>query len=167
MMREVELPPLGPPRDYHLDTAEAEALVKQQEGDYRALAALMAGSGIEVSVALALKVRDVRPGVREVRARGKKTRTHDRVVRVADWAWPYFFEAVAGKGPDEKVFAGIPDRWKARRAHADACAALVARDLTRYEGYTMRDHQHTYAVRAISAGVPIPVVEDQLGHANG
>jgi hypothetical protein len=56
-VREMKLPKLGPPRDYHLSTAEAELLVKQQDGPYRALAALMAGSGTEISVALSLVVK--------------------------------------------------------------------------------------------------------------
>lgn len=166
-MREVELPELGPPRDHHLDTAEAEALVKQLIGAHRALGALMAGSGIETSVALALKARDVRPAVREIRARGTKTHNRDRVVRVADWAWPYFAVALKGKKPDDRVFSSIEDRWKARRVHAEACRQLVNRSLTVYDGYTLRDHRHTYAVRAISAGTPIPVVAKQLGHRDG
>lgn len=166
-MREIDLPPLGPSRDYHLETEEAEALVKEQDGDYRALAALMAGSGIEISVALSLTARDVYAGIREVRARGTKTHSRDRIIRVADWAWPYFYEAVSGKDPDEKIFKSIPNRWNARNVHAEACDALVGRGLTRYNGYTMRDHRHTYAVRAIKAGTPVPVVASQLGHSNG
>ena len=31
----------------------------------------------------------------------------------------------------------------------------------------MRDHRHTYAVRAVKAGTPIGVVARQLGHVNG
>lgn len=54
-----------------------------------------------------------------------------------------------------------------RNIHAEACDALVGRGLARYKGYTMRDHRHTYAVRAIKAGTPVPVVASQLGHANG
>jgi integrase len=166
-MRGVELPALGPPRDHHLDTAEAEVLVKHLTGAHRALGALMAGSGIETSVALALTARDVRPAVREIRARGTKTHNRDRVVRVADWAWPYFAKVLEGKKPDEDVFSAIEDRWKARRVHAEACKKLVDRGLTIYDGYTLRDHRHTYAVRAISAGTPIPVVAKQLGHRDG
>ena len=166
-VRELKLPRLGKPRDYHLETHEAERVVKKQHGDYRALAALMAGSGIEVSVALNLVVRDVHTEVKEVRARGTKNDKRDRIVRVADWAWDYFYEAVEGKEPDEKVFASIPNRWAARDSHADACAALVEEGHHRYEGYTMRDHRHTYAVRAIQAGTPVTVVAAQLGHVNG
>lgn len=166
-IRDVELPPLGGPRDVWLSTEDAERLVLQQEGDYRALSALMAGSGIEVSVALSLRARDVLAKVREVRARGTKTHARDRVIRVADWAWPYFMEAVEGKEKEDLIFGGIPDRWYARDAHSNAVADLVEKGYPQYAGYTMRDHRHTYAVRAIQAGTPVQVISKQLGHSNG
>jgi integrase len=33
--------------------------------------------------------------------------------------------------------------------------------------YTLRDHRHTWAVRAVRSGGPIGAVAEQLGHSDG
>ncbi len=166
-MRDVELPPAGDPRVLFLDTPDAQRLADAQPGQYRIYSALLAGSGIEVSVALKLRKRDVDEKKREIRAAGTKTHARDRVVRVADWAWPYVQELLKGRHPDARLFDEIPDRWKAQEAHNDAVDALLEKKHEIYRGYTMRDHRHTWAVRAVRSGWPIEAVSRQLGHANG
>jgi integrase len=166
-MRDVKLPAAGDPRVLFLDTPDAQRLADAQPGQYRNYAALLAGTGIEVSVALQLRRRDVDEKHKEIRAAGTKTYTRDRVVRVAEWAWPYVQELVKGKHPDAKLFDAIPDRWKAQDAHKDAVAALVEKGHKVYRGYTMRDHRHTWAVRAVRSGWPIEAVARQLGHVDG
>lgn len=166
-MRDVELPAAGKPRDAWLETADAIRLADAQHGQYRNFAALLAGSGIEVSVALALTPRDVDRTRREVRAAGTKTHARDRVVRVADWAWLYLEELLHDKHPDARIFDEIPDRWYAADVHREAAAALVKKGFKIFAGYTMRDHRHTWAVRAVKSGMPIELVARQLGHANG
>lgn len=164
-MRAVVLPKAPPPRTMFLETADAIRLADQQPSPYREFSAFMAGSGVEVSIALALTVRDVDIKHREVRAKGTKTHARDRVVRVADWAWPYLQRAMKGKKADDRLFAGIVDRWTARDVHSAAAKELAAKSPV-FDGYTMRDHRHTYAVRAIRAGTPADLVARQLGHAN-
>jgi integrase len=165
-MRDVELPAAGEPRVLFLETADAIRLADAQPGQYKNFSALLAGSGIEVSVALNLRRRDVDAKNREIRAAGTKTHSRDRMVRVADWAWGYVEELLGGKHPDARIFDQIPDRWRAADVHTDAIDSLIEKKFTGYTGYTMRDHRHTYAVFSIRAGVPPEVVARQLGHAN-
>jgi integrase len=54
--------------------------------EMRALWALMYGTGIEVSVALTIRRQDFDEKRKEVRARGTKAHSRDRICRVADWA---------------------------------------------------------------------------------
>jgi hypothetical protein len=67
-MRDVELPAAGPPRIHFLETPDAIRLADAQPGQYRAYSALLHGSGIEVSVALGLRPRDVDRKHHEARA---------------------------------------------------------------------------------------------------
>lgn len=171
-MRQVALPPNGKPRTHYLDASDAVRLADAQPSPYREYSALLAGSGIEVSVGVELRVRDVDVKHREIRAAGTKTHTRDRIVRVADWAWPYVQRALKGKKKDDRLFDGVVDRWTAADMHRAAIKKLTHDDAgnlienSPFIGYTMRDHRHTYAVRAMRAGAPPDLIARQLGHAN-
>jgi len=163
----VEAPSPGKPRDHHIETDEAIALAEAQPGSYRNFSALLPGSGIEVSTALTITVRDVFRDTREIRARGTKTQTpRDRVVRVTDWAWPYVEAQLRRRLPGARLFDDIPDRFRALTAHNAAVEKLVG-TYPILRGYTMRDARHTWAVRAVRSGWPIEAVARQLGHVNG
>lgn len=157
-MRDVKAPPAGKARDRHLAAEEAARLAHAQPSPYRELSALLAGTGIEVSVALALRVRDVDTKHQEIRARGTKSHNRDRIAKVATWAWPSVAKAIANKLPDALIFDTIPNRWEAQQHHSAACSALGI------TGYTMRDARHSWAVRMARAGVPIEQISKQLGH---
>lgn len=164
-VQSVRLPKPSAPRVIYLETADAIKLADAQPSSYKELSALLAGSGIEVSVALNLRRRDVDAPNREIRAAGTKTHARDRVVRVADWAWSYVAQLLQGRLPDSKLFDGIPDRYTAGQVHRDAIAVLE-KDFPIFKGYWMRDARHTYAVRAMKAGTPVELIARQLGHAN-
>lgn len=174
-MRNVELPPQGKPLAHYVETHEAKLLADAQPGQYRPYSALLAGTGIEVSVALALRRRHVETKTKEIRAAGTKNWNRDRIVRAADWCWPYVLELIEGKHPDALLFDEIPDRWYAQDAHNEAIDALIAKGYQRFgvdefgreKRYTMRDQRHTWAVRAARSGWPIEGVARQLGHING
>ena len=163
-MRDVKLPAQAPPRIHYLETHEAERLADAQPEPYATLSALLAGTGIDVSVALNLRVRDIDAGRKEIRAKGTKTYTRDRIARVADWAWPRVVKQMRRKLPDAKLFPNT-DRWRARDAHV-AAVKMLSKEFPVYRGYWMRDARHTYAVRQVRSGVPLQAVADQLGHAN-
>jgi integrase len=163
-VRNVRLPRAGRPRTLYLETADAIRLADAQAHPYREFSALLAGTGIEVSVAMKLRKRDVDTENREIRAAGTKTYSRDRIVRVADWAWPYVLDALKGKFPDSLLFDGIPNRWTAGDVHRAAIKKLEKK-FPVFKGYTMRDARHTYAVRAVRAGTPADIIARQLGHA--
>lgn len=177
-------PKRGKPRDRHLLTSDAIRLVESfaDEANERlthmvtyhgmsvlqlqGFVALGQGAGVEVSVSLDLTVGDVRTATKEVRAPGTKTHARNRVVRVAEWAWPWVEACAAGRPSHEKLFSTIPNRWVALDAFNAAIGPLVQREPKVFGDYWMRDGRHTYAVRALKAGTPPKVVADQLGHVD-
>lgn len=169
-------------RDRHLSTPDAIRLVEAfDDPENEALGALIArygirvdelqgfiallnGAGVEVSVALGLPTHHVRPRSKEVFAPGTKTYNRKRVVRVADWAWPWVEALLPGTSKHARLFASIPDRWVAADAFNAVISKLAADEPETFGNYWMRDGRHTYAVRAIKAGTPPRVVATQLGH---
>jgi integrase len=158
-MREIAAPAPSAIRCRWLDVADMVRLADAQEEPYRTLSALLGGSGLELSIALCLRARDVDLMHREIRAPGIGAHTADRVVRVADWAWPYVITRMALLTPAALLFPRT-DRWRARDAHHAACRTLGIDD------YHLRDQRHSYAVRAARAGAPAELIARQLGHAN-
>ena len=159
-MRDVNAPSAAAPRMRYLDSIdEMRHLADAQPEPYRTLSLLMHATGIEISVALALKRRDVDPLNRAIHARGTKTKARDRHVIVADWAWPDLKGYIRALLPNALLFPEI-NRWTASDKHRDACKRL------KIEDYWLRDSRHTYAVRAIRAGAPFEHVAKQLGHAD-
>lgn len=158
-MRDVKAPAPAPARMRSLDQSDVQRLIQAQPHPYSVLSALLHGTGIEVSVALSLKRRDVDVSRREIRARGTKTAARDRIAKVAEWAWPAVERYVGLLTPNAPLFPGI-NRWTASDKHREACEALDIED------YQLKDSRHTYAVRAIRAGASFEVVARQLGHAD-
>lgn len=170
------------PRDRHLTSTNAirlieafadsenaalQAVVRRhrlQIADLQGFNALLCGAGVEVSVALGLTVGNVRLKEQEVFAPGTKTYNRRRVVRVAEWAWPWIEALARGRASHERLFASIGDRWIAADAFNAVISALISAEPQTFTDYWMRDGRHTYAVRAIKAGTPPKVVATQLGH---
>ncbi len=158
-LHEVEAPRQGTPRAVALDLRDVLRTVEAAEGPSRPLYAILYGAGVEISAALACTERDVDLRSRELRAPGTKTHSRDRVVRVADWAWPHLLGHVKKLLPGERLFAGL-DRWKVGDHHT---ALLQRLELPHHR---LHDARHFYAVRAIRAGTPYELVARQLGHAD-
>lgn len=158
-LREVRAPSPAPARMRYLELADVNRLIEAQEPPYNVLSALLHGTGMEVSVALNLKKRDVDLLRREVRAKGTKTKYRDRHAKVAEWAWPIIERHIALLTPNAPLFPGI-SRWTASDKHREACQRLEIED------YQLKDSRHTYAVRAIRAGASFEVVARQLGHVD-
>ena len=88
-VRDVQAPPPSKPRVVEIPLADVLRIVENAPSPYPALFALLYGAGVEVSAALACVESDVDIQRREVRARGTKNHNRDRIVRVAQWAWPF------------------------------------------------------------------------------
>ena len=156
-LRDVSAPPAAPPRCTFLELPDVLRLIEGASPPYQALLALAYGAGLEVSAILALSEPDVDPGSRQVRARGTKAWTRDRIARVADWAWPFVEAHLQTVLPGERVFRGI-DRWQATNYHRQRLRAF---GLT---GYRLHDARHHWAVRMARAGAPFELIARQLGH---
>lgn len=127
---------------------------------YRSFFYLAYGTGIEVSVAIALRRRDVDLAKREIFAPGTKTWCRERTVRVAEWAWPQIEQLCRGLLPDAKLFPEIHNRHAPSWQHRRVCKELGL------AGYRLHDARHSWAVRAARAGTPVEIIARQLGHAD-
>ena len=157
--RSVEAPPQNRPKAVEIPLVDVRRIVDGAEGPYRGLFALLYGAGVEISAALACVESDVDIERREVRARGTKAHTRDRVVRVAEWAWPYLSQHLETITPGERLFRGL-DRKTVGDVHR---ARLVALGIPHHR---LHDSRHFYAIRAVRAGTPYELVARQLGHAD-
>lgn len=89
-----------------------------------------------------------------------KTSTGVRTVFVPEWAAEAVAEHVAehGLSRTDPVF-GIPRRT-VQGEHNRACK------LAGVDEYTIHDHRHTAAVHLARAGMPLHLLQQQLGHKN-
>ncbi len=158
-LRQFPAPAPSQPRLRYLEVEQMIALADAQAEPYQSLCARIHGTGVEISVALALRAADVDLFRKEVRAQGTKTHARDRIVRVAEWAWPYLIARVAQLDLNAPLFP--TDRWRALDSQNEACAKLGIE-----KGYRLHDARHSYAVRAARAGTPAELIAAQLGHAN-
>ncbi|HSY81033.1 MAG TPA: tyrosine-type recombinase/integrase [Gemmatimonadaceae bacterium] len=132
----------------------------------RAVLALMYGTGIEVSIAIAFRKRDFRELVHsdsvygEVRAPGTKEHTRDRVCIIAAWAWPIVKAYMEPLQPADRLWPGMY-RTSPEHAHRRIVKALGLDP--RYPLYNSRHH---WAATRLRAGMPLELVQKQLGHAS-
>lgn len=165
--RKLRFPKAPKPRDKHLTSEEVQRVMDTctEEMD-RVAYALAYGAGLEIGVIVKLRRQDFDVRAKEVRARGTKTHTRDRVARVANWAWPIVERYIATMLPSAWLFEAMPGATDARKAdllsrrHRKHLASI---GLT---GFTFHDARHHWAVRAVKAGAPLQVVAQQLGHAD-
>lgn len=158
-MQDVKAPRPGAPRCRYLEHEEVLQIVAALNEPYRTVVAVMHATGMELSVVLALKRRDVDFYRAEIRARGTKTQARDRVVTIEPWGMEYLRVHSSALLPKADLFPTL-NRWTVSDKHREACARV---DI---ENYQLRDSRHTYAVRAIRAGASFEAVARQLGHAN-
>ena len=155
--RDVSPPPASDPRCQFIELPDVLRLVEGTALPYRAILALAYGAGLEVSAVLSLVDVDIDASTRQVRAKGTKAWTRDRLARVADWAWPFLQEHLAAVLPGERLFRGI-DRWQASQVHRERLRALGL------DGFRLHDARHHWAVRMARAGAPFELIARQLGH---
>jgi integrase len=157
--RDLKAPRANPPRCLALDLRDVARVIGASPGEYKHLFALMYGTGIEVSVALELRRKDIDVDNREIRAAGTKSHARDRIVRVAEWAWPCVAELIKGKLPEVRLFA-LADRSKASKVHKRITESVGLK------GCHLHDARHHWAVRQARAGTPAELIARQLGHSN-
>jgi integrase/recombinase XerD len=125
----------------------------------RALFALLYATGIECGTALRLTRADVWEASQEIRAAGTKAHARDRVSSVSDWGWPIIRAYVRTLLPSAPLFPGfrVDVVWHWHRETTEALGLS--------EHLKVHAARHHWAVLALRAGVPVRVVQMQLGHA--
>jgi integrase len=157
---------------YELDVVQ-KIVDAQPDMERKALFALMYGTGIESSIVVG-KSQGKKPiapltrahfdeATHEVRAGGTKTYTRDRIVRVADWAWPHVERYIKTMLPTTPLWQR--DRSTLSHWHLQTIRAMNKPEAM-YPEYPLYNARHHWAVRQLRAGSPIHLVQTQLGHAN-
>lgn len=170
-MAEVDRPAheLTPPVFYDAVTV-ARVIGWQPDDARRAFFALVYGTGADVSPALAVEFSDFNAASHEVRIMGTKTAFRDRIVRLADWAWPIVW-SYAKKVLHARVFPAEWNRWTVSDWHRqtvgdgvkDTHGQVTAAGLKLSRRLPLRKARHHFAVRLLEAGTPVRVVAEQLG----
>lgn len=129
---------------------------------FRPLFQLLVGSGMRLGEAEGLQVADLRFGSDGARAlvADAKTPAGSRAVFLPTWVASSLREWIEseGLGGCDKLF-----RFARRTVQAEHNRA---RRIAGIHGYTVHDHRHTAAVHMARSGMPLNLVQQQLGHAN-
>ena len=145
----------------YLERHELELYLAAVRPRLRPLFELLVGTGMRLGEVLALRVCDVRFGAGETRAlvEDAKSPAGVRAVFVPPWVTTSLQEHIRTQGlrGADRLFPA--DRWQAQDEH------YRARRLVGIVGYTLHDHRHTAAVYLARAGMPLPQLAQQLGHA--
>jgi integrase len=161
----VETPEYRPEPVVGMTPKEAAALVQAVKGHWlEQLVRFLLGSGVRIGEALALDQRDIEPGFVRVR----RPKTVPRAVPISADAAAALAEAIRlapRSGPKEPVFYGpkTGDRLT-REVATHALPRLLERaGVRRMTPHSLR---HGTATLMLSAGTPMRVIAEQLGHAN-
>jgi integrase len=142
-----------------LEREQAKVLLRSLSQPYRALEAVMAGSGVEWQAIERAHRRDFDLEKWTFHAHGGKNRYRNRIVRITEqWARPAIRQHLETLGPNARAFEGITE-WGALRIHKKASEEL------RLPETTLHDWRHSYAVNNLRDGMRPQVVKRQLGHA--
>lgn len=130
---------------------------------FRPLMRLLIGTGLRLGEAEKLTPADLRIGNGEARAAVDDAKTPSGVRTVflpesAAAAVGEHVERTGGRERREPIFR-IPRRT-VQKEH-DRARGRIGRP-----GYTIHDHRHTAAVHLARAGMPLHLLQEQLGHAN-
>lgn len=157
-VRDVKSAKPNPSRMVWLSWKQARQLIGALPKPYRALEALMAGTGLEWSAIANTKRSDVDVEARKIHAQGTKNTHRNRVVRVTeDWAWNEFYPHLKTLTPNAPLFEVSQD-------YALDVHQAASKDVG-LQASTLHDWRHTYAVNWLKAGGKPAPLKRQLGHA--
>lgn len=143
-----------------LDADQVAAYTDALRPRFRTQMRLLMATGMRLGESEALRVADLRLGHGDGRLMVDDAKTPGgvRTVFVPRWAAHELREHVGGRGlagPDRLFTIG---RRIVQREHVRACEAAGVDD------YTIHDHRHTAAVHLAGAGMPLHLLQQQLGH---
>jgi integrase len=137
----------------YLDRGQIAAYMAALRPAFRPLMLTLIGTGMRLGEAERLTDKDVRyekNGTARVTISDAKTPTGVRVVYIPKW--------LVDEGALETLPFSIPRRT-VQKEHQRA------RTIAGLGDYTIHDHRHTAAVHLALAGIPLGVLQQQLGHA--
>lgn len=145
-----------------LEPHQIRALVEALPLPYRALEALMAGTGMELQACMRLQRRDINLDTRIIYARGTKTKYRTRYVEFTeDWAWSIFAAHVSMCLPGAPIFDFSNET---ALDHHNTTAKRLNLPKS-----TLHNHRHSYSVMWIRRGLldrrDKQWLKNQLGHA--
>lgn len=155
-VREVKARPKNAVPFRYLRPGEFQSVVARSGERYRALYALLYGTGMEISAALAVRRRDVDQERRTVWAHGTKTASRDRECAVDAWAWPIVWEYARNYLPDARLWTMRADsawRYHKRRLKDAGLPPMP-----------LHNTRHSFAVAARRRGESDVWIASQLGH---
>jgi len=150
----------------YLTPAEVQMHNAALPDPYRALEAIMAGTGMEWGAIVkgprtpGLRRRDIDFKARTIQAHGGKNRWRNRRCHVTElWTWPIILDYAKRVLPNQLLFSDAVDfHDEALDLHHAASEAV------QLEHSTLHDHRHSYAYATLSRGMPAILVARQLGH---
>jgi integrase len=148
-------------RIQYLTAAEIRPYFAAVRKPFRPIFELLLGTGMRLGEAEALRVCDLKLGDGEARALVNDAKTADgvRPVFVPPWVAETLCEQI-----EERALSGTDHLFTIKRRtiqkeHERACRIAGIPD------YTIHDHRHTAAVHLAKAGMPLNLLQQQLGHA--
>jgi integrase len=136
----------------------------------RGLVVLLWRAGLRISEALALTESDLDPMTGSVLVRSGKGGKR-RVVGMDDWAWEHIVRWTEHRiqlpvGPLFCILAG-PTRgrgWSATAARGELRRLAVQAGVRRR--FAPHQLRHAHAIEMAHEGIPLPIIQRQLGHAH-
>jgi integrase len=148
-------------RIQYLSAAEIRPYFAAVRKPFRPILELLLGTGMRLGEAEALRVCDLKLGDGEARALVTDTKTADgiRPVFVPPWAAETLCEQIEEPALSSTDPLFTIKRRTIQKEHERACRIAGIPD------YTIHDHRHTAAVHLAKAGMPLNLLQQQLGHA--
>jgi integrase len=146
----------------HFSIDECRRLVNAAQGSFRDLINAALFSGCRYGELCALRVRDFNPDSGTLFVEKSKSGKARHVV-LTDEGQAFFLRIAIGKSGDEIMLSKGGERWAKShqvRPMAEACRAANIRPA----GFHIL--RHSYASLLVMAGAPLPVVAQNLGHAD-
>jgi integrase len=148
-------------RIMYLDAEQIRVYMASVRGEHRTLFELLIGTGLRLGEAEAIRVCDLRLRGSEgkVFVHDAKTPEGHRTPFLPKWVVESLRTHMAARDlSGEDLLFTIPRRT-VQKEHHRACRAAGIHD------YRVHDHRHTAAVHLARAGMPLHLLQKQLGHA--
>ena len=145
----------------YLEPTQLDTYFAALRAPFRPFFDLLVDTGMRLGEVEALRVADLRIGDQEGRALVEDAKTPEgvRTVFIPPETTEVLLAHIEERGVRgmDLVFNLI--RRTTQKEHTRACK------LVGIHGYTIHDHRHTFAVRLARAGMPLNLIQSQLGHA--